>query len=141
MEIIKKNIILLVTTISYLLSMVILLQQDISDIIGIFYYFVATTLTDYGSFIFVGFATYFWGIVFVFLYIIANGIVHSMTKSNEELSTLIYYWLVIYPLLFILVILVFQDYCQNYFNWIFVIMLSFPISYYIRKIICLLHFN
>lgn len=141
MEIIKKNIILLVTTISYLLSMVILLQQDISDIIGIFYYFVATTLTDYGNFIFVGFATYFWGIVFVFLYIIANGIVHSMTKSNEELSTLIYYWLGIYPLLFILVILVFQDYCQNYFNWIFVIMLSFSISYYIRKIICLLHFN
>ena len=139
MEIFRKNIILLLAIISYLLSMFLLLQQDISDIMGVFYYFVATTLTDYDSFVFVGLVTYLLGIVFVFLYIIATGIVRLISKSNEEFTTLIYYWLVIYPLLFLLVILVFQNCCQNYFNWIFVIISSFPISYYARKTFGVLH--
>lgn len=136
MDILRKNTILLLSIITYLLSMVLLLQQDISDIMGVFYFILATTLNDYDIFVFVGLVTYLWGIVFVFLYIIATSIVRLITKSNEEFTTLIYYWLVIYPLLFLLVILVFQNCCKNYYNWIFVIMFSFPISYYVRKTIC-----
>ncbi len=135
MEIIRKNIVLLSVIISYLLSMFVLLQKDINEIMGVFYYLVATTLTDYDGFVFIGLTTYFWGIVFSLLYVIAKGIASMITKSHEGFTSLIYYWLGIYPLLFLLALFVFQNYYSNYFNWFFVIILSFPISYYARKTI------